>query len=914
MRDVGMLGASVRVWILCAVCATCVRGGDAPSFEVKLSEGEVLEMASGEVAKAAALYREVLADANVQGSVRARALYLLARVERKLGNLKSAEELLQEIGAKHGDCAPFNERAAKMLKELRDAAGGGGSEWIRGLKENESIQAQLFQMAMGLVAPESDEGKTAAAKLLAMGPLAQPVLKTVMTTTRDPQHRRQLALVLAQMGDFEAIGAALDPLGPDERFARNSGFVRLAGHILLFDAEQKHALCAALDKLPPAAAAEEVRAVCAFAAADAGSLDARLALLEKCWTGVYKETGLVPSSCERHLTAAPQTAGALTALLRKEDAKLRSICFDALKKSAPAALTAEILRAVGADFAKDTVTLLWERKDWATLAALLEGTWAEEQASPPRSSRFAILADRAAALLKELGPARGESELGAVIRSVCLDRRFFEGWFGLLGKFFFTHEAALPELVKIVHHAVAGDFGMQVGRLLQGEPPPVPNDAFLGCVRALAVDPDPKVRMSMLCDWLGVFLPYDPALIEVLGRHLHDPEVALPENKAAACWLLLAALDYHPAQADKIAAVLVKDGAAAKESYEQFWVSPDAGLALAERLIVRLENEAECALCTWALRGGGRNTNAPRVRLPGPTIPGAPTRAMRTSPEARAVQLPQRQSSRDTGEEAAARQARCIALCTRAIELLGAGPKRLALSGVLSACSDPVVASPAVGAFLDTIIADRSAPLETRAAALARRAEETPAAVLEEFLDCRDAAAGEPIEHALRLEISRDGNGRLRLPPCIRNRSEEEKRVLLAACGRGPHKDLAVALARELTGGDVRAEILRGLTADEEPSIRTQACEALTDLRSPAVTALFTARLKDGEAAIRTLAVNYLGNLGGEGAMEALAGILDDGDPDVRKAALEWLRKLREQNEERELWKRWLEDRRTLKP
>ena len=79
--------------------------------------------------------------------------------------------------------------------------------------------------------------------------------------------------------------------------------------------------------------------------------------------------------------------------------------------------------------------------------------------------------------------------------------------------------------------------------------------------------------------------------------------------------------------------------------------------------------------------------------------------------------------------------------------------------------------------------------------------------------------------------------------------------------------------------------------------------------KPPAVTALFTARLKDDDAAIRHMAVNYLGQVGGESVMEALAGVLDDAAPDVRKFALDVLRKLREQEVERANWQNWLQDR-----
>jgi len=49
--------------------------------------------------------------------------------------------------------------------------------------------------------------------------------------------------------------------------------------------------------------------------------------------------------------------------------------------------------------------------------------------------------------------------------------------------------------------------------------------------------------------------------------------------------------------------------------------------------------------------------------------------------------------------------------------------------------------------------------------------------------------------------------------------------------------------------------------------------------------------------------------VGGLATMESLAAMLDDPVVDVRKAALDTLRNLKEQEVERELWKKWLQDR-----
>ena len=880
MRDLRAIGGIPCVVVLWLACAAGARAADAQSLDVRLSEGEVIEMAAGEVAKAAALYREVLGDAEAQGAVRARALYLLARCERKAGNLKSAEDLLGEVIAKHAGCAPFDERAARLLEEIRDAGRSGAGEWLQGLRENESIQAQLFQMAMALVSPESEEGKNAAAKLLAMGPLAQPVLRTVMQTTRDPLHRRQLALILAQMGDFDALGTALDPLGDAEALAKTSALDTLLRIIPSFDADETREFREALDALPADPAAEEVRALCALAASDAASFAASLTRFDRSWSGALALFGIVRWLLENRLAREPQAAPALTAQIGDKESKLGMYCFQALRNAAPAALTAEVLGTMPSEFDKDAASILLDRKDYAALAAFLERLWAHDRATSG-SQRFGGVREFIAGRLDRKHLSSAEPSVGRLIRTILLDRQPLNWRFRLV-RFFFAQGPALPEFEKIVRHAAENDLELPMYNLVQGDPPPPVGDEFLALTRSLAVDSDPKVRTKVLYECLGVLIPYDPAAVQVLARHLHDPSVMLPENKAAAAKLLLVAVEGNPALAEEVAAVLVKDHASTRESYEQWAVGPDAGLALAAPLLVRLDGEADAALCAWAVSGGGKIRTRP--------IGGIPSSYPRQVPY---LEHPRRA----TAQDAAAREEKLAALCAQAIEKHGADPKRALLSDVLCACPDSVVVSPPVSAFLDAVVADGSLPFEKRLAALKRRVDATPADVLGEFL----ARADGDVIGALY--------GRSGSHAWIERRPQEEKRVLIGHLARGPHKKLAVELATKWFQGEERAEIVGVLAADRELDIRTRACKVLADIKAPPVMALFIARLKDDDPEIRYMAVSYLGNAGGEGVMEALAGMLDDPASSVRVCALAMLRKLREQEGERELWKKWLEDR-----
>ena len=891
------------LWFAYAACACA---SDAQSLNVKLSEGEVLEMASGEVAKAAALYREVLGDA--QDAVRARALYLLARCERKLGNLKSAEALLEEVLAKHAGCTPFNERAERLLSEIRDAGRSGAGEWLRGLRENESIQAQLFQMAMGLVSPDSDEGKNAAAKLLAMGSLAQPVLRTVIQTTRDPIHRRQLALILAQMGDFEALGAALDTLGDPDAFAKTAALDTLVRIIPSFDLERKQELREAIAKLPAAPAAEEVRALCALAASDAATFDASLTRFDRSWSGAFDKSGTLRRLLENRLKQDPQAASVLVAHLGDDASKLVTWYFEALRRAAPSALTAEVLRGLRPDFDQDAAEILLDRKDYAALAAFFDMLSAHDRAASD-AHRHTRVIESMAGHLGRFDLASGDPSIGALIRAVLLGSPYSWGLFHLV-RFFFTQGPALPEFEKIVRYAAENDRWLTMHDAIGPErtPPPPIGDAFLALARSLAVDADPRVRTKVLNECLGFLIPHDPASVQTLARHLHDPSVMLPENKAAAAKLLLVAVEEDPAVAEEVAAVLVKDHAITRESYERWAIGDDTGLALAAPLLMRLDGEADAALCAWALGGGGREQTQRESSIvravPGrpSAVPGRPSLSPGRFPVSIPSKAPYYLMRAPKGPQPSRSGEKHIALCVQAIEKHGAGPRRALLGALLCKYPKDVVASPQVSAFLDAIVADGSLPLETRVAVLELRAPATPIDVLKEFLVGDD--------DIIAMALLPAGGPGLANQGWFRARSHEEKRTLIGHLAQGPLKRLAVEpTAFQYFQGEECAAILGKLTADPDLNIRTRACRAFVNIKTPAVKALFIARLKDADATIRKMAVIYLDSFGGERAMEALAGVLDDAHPDVRNTALGTLRKLREQETERELWQKWLQDR-----
>ena len=63
---------------------------------VRLTQGELLELGKGELERAVSIYKDVIAQYPDDVKTVARALYLLARCERKRGNLRRAEQLLED--------------------------------------------------------------------------------------------------------------------------------------------------------------------------------------------------------------------------------------------------------------------------------------------------------------------------------------------------------------------------------------------------------------------------------------------------------------------------------------------------------------------------------------------------------------------------------------------------------------------------------------------------------------------------------------------------------------------------------------------------------------------------------------------------------------------------------------------------
>jgi hypothetical protein len=902
--------------------------------EVRLSEGEVLEMASGEPAKAAAIYREVLDAPNLPDAVRARALYLFARCERKMGNLRSAEQLLEEIVKKYPKAEPSAGRAARLLKEIQEAGRGTGpADWLEGLRENESIQGQIFQLAMSLVAPDSDEGKAAAGKLLAMGSLAQPVLKTVIQTTRDASHRRQVALLLVQMGDPSELALALDPLGDPGGFARYPNFSRLLDAVLNFSDRERKELLAAEAKLPDNPANQEFRLLLRVAACDVSQLERCLNSVEEYYTANAQTAAFNLSGQPfRRVLAGQVHADARAAPIAlkyflKPAAKLRKVCFEVLAGVKPDLLTGPVLLEAGEEYWSYAMAILRERKDHATIAAIIDrapdSLWgdgplpgstpgartrvARGPQSPLPPERRSLAAELE--LLTKLDPAAQPASFGAVLRALGRRGPVTPGSLS----FFPYHDEALPDLEAIVRSAAAKDYALAFNQV------PWPNfpklsPAFLELFRRLAVDADATVRQKVLSECLEHLLPYDPELVPILGRLLTDPQLATADDGSEVRSLLIIAAGTHRDRSAEAARILMADyeqsGQAYSELDSRYRLYQPGLFAVLIALVRDVEGKSSAAFVKWVL---GNLERLSRSRRPAAVSGGPPPPAP--------PQLPVSGRSRAT-QEMAEWFPEFIAACKAAIAKDGQGPRRETLARIIAA--GVIAAHPSeewredaeIARFLDQIIADAAVTYEVRLAVLRRRAAETPFEVLKEFL----AKGDEETSDVLSIVYSQyDENAKLtpELDFWLKDRPEDQIRESLAIVRKHPdprRRAWATRLVSQFWKLDDALGILKDSIRDPAKEVREAAVEVLGGLNDYRIGPILAQALADPEEPIRQAIIPLLGDLGSAEALEGLVRALEDQSPRIRRAALEALQKIKKQQEERDEWKKWLNEREEKQP
>lgn len=953
--------------LIVAVCVVLVSGSlglleaadseaatEQKSPTVRLTEGELLELGKGALDQAVAVYKEVAAAHPDDHAIAARSLYLIARCERKQGNLRQAESHLEAILEKFKAQKKEAALAARMLKEIRQAGRGDGEgwHWLTGLQENESIQGQIFQFAMALVSPKTDEGKNAARKLLAMGTLAQPVLKKVMETTLDPEHRREIALILAQMADFSQLKIALDPLSSAAGLASSPGFGRLVELAQRFKPGQRAAFIEALFSFPDNEENAEFRAVLSLIVASPKTLNACLDRAEKYFSGELKFHYNILS---KHIQAHPEIASCLVAhFLGKETPdSLRSTYFSLLLRDAPDRLTSDVLIKAGPEYLDNTIKVLLEnRGDLEGMAQVVETFFHD-----PMSSRLRGKFQDITTWFKQCDLEKAGADAGRLITALFMNGgnyAFGNRWYGQAlpdGKspyilsYFLHHDDGLGQLEKIIRKAAVKDYPLYFSYIDWTKFDP-PSAAFLGLLKKLALDPDPAVRDKVLQDCLPHVLVFDAGWVDVLGKLWRDPglkeaddkkpEGKIPpmDDRERVCKLLLMANQFFGDRAEQIAFLLAEDVETASACIGRYQ-SPSSFYPLVAPLLLRLKDDADLSLLSIAFSQGAceespsnrrssssagrRYTSSTRSRFSTSRRPSSGSTSF-FNISVHVGDPPKYAPFRSlTGGE---KWDAILALYQKAIEKHGDTPRKSLLCRAILACPlHSVKRDPRVKTFLDGLLLDESVPLEKRLAVLQLRAPEIPLETIQKIVKEDKAKACE----SLGIKQASFGKEGILVPSWISKRPDKEKwhivrwlhesdvnRILsvhLSECFLPP-KHLETWLARIFVLASREPD--DGEPVDEEKArqdamVRKVVIDKLLDINDEDTLPLLIMGLADEDDSRRLKIIAHLSEFGTDEVMEALVGLLDDKNPEIGKAALSALKKIRESKEEKKTWRDWLE-------
>ena len=255
----------------------------ADSPEDRLLKAELLEVSTGDLEKAMAVYQDLMADEKAPAAVRSRARLCLARCQRKRGELEAARKNLEEVARDPAD-REVARQAAGFLKELKEGrAQNADFDWIKEMEKSPEIQARVFELVMDLVDPVTDKGQRARRQLQAMGTLAMPVVERVLETSRDPIHRLNLALIAMRAGRYERIAVILDPA---QRIDTNwnaiyQEFGGFLDTIQYLSSDERKRLLEIISKLPANSMTEPWAAAIRLASGDFSDLPKKLQGLEK---------------------------------------------------------------------------------------------------------------------------------------------------------------------------------------------------------------------------------------------------------------------------------------------------------------------------------------------------------------------------------------------------------------------------------------------------------------------------------------------------------------------------------------------------------------------------------------------------------------------------------------------------------
>lgn len=276
----------MRGWLTCVVIwgtpvlmgAEEGAGGQETDAD-RLLRAELLEVSSGELDKAMAVYRSLIEEESTAASIKARAHLYLARCHRKRGELERAKKILESLVKTHPEERDIVRRAKSFLRELSvGEAENPRFDWIGELQRNPEIQARIFDSVMDLV-DSGEKARSAGRQLLALGLVALPMLEQAIGNSRDPLHRRRLALLLLHLGKFEHLRAAFPP-GNDYWEVYEPLVESFVRSLPALESSEKAKLRKALAEQPEVAKAGGIRDLLGLALGERTEIAARLATIE----------------------------------------------------------------------------------------------------------------------------------------------------------------------------------------------------------------------------------------------------------------------------------------------------------------------------------------------------------------------------------------------------------------------------------------------------------------------------------------------------------------------------------------------------------------------------------------------------------------------------------------------------------
>ena len=274
MRPVSLIAGIVVLVSVAAGWTPCQKSPDR-----KLVEAELLEVASGDLEGAMAVYQALTRDKNAPEAVRARAMLYLARCHRKKGQLRTAEKLLTDLVKQHAKMKDVVRQARSFLQELRSGKSANPAfDWLGELEKNPEIQARVFQLVMDLAVNNWNTRDPASRQLLALGTLAVPMMERLLKTSRDSKHRGAIAGILVRSGRFEAL-----PVLFESRQSMDGGGENLDAlekQIPRMDAETLNRIRAVLTRIETEPGCAGVLAALRLRLGDTSDLEGKLKCLE----------------------------------------------------------------------------------------------------------------------------------------------------------------------------------------------------------------------------------------------------------------------------------------------------------------------------------------------------------------------------------------------------------------------------------------------------------------------------------------------------------------------------------------------------------------------------------------------------------------------------------------------------------